>query len=267
MNFKLKALVAALAMTAAASAGAATTPAGGNSSVIFSAWDANNSYSLDLGSFLNDFIGADPTGGSNSGNTLTAANSAYTGTVAGDGTLFNIKLTGFNLTSGSWNLAAGDSSGRKRLLVTDTSPLTGLVNSQLTNANGSIAVYLGLGAAASTTTGTTATSTDPWYANSSTWGDTLGAAGLNGSTSTALGSAANLYVAWQQSSSSANASLAANFAQLTANGQNVTAFTQVIGADTYLTIQAQPVPEADTWAMMMAGLGLMGFIVRRRSKV
>ena len=34
-----------------------------------------------------------------------------------------------------------------------------------------------------------------------------------------------------------------------------------------LGVVAAPVPEADTYAMMLAGLGLVGFAVRRRSKV
>ena len=46
--------------------------------------------------------------------------------------------------------------------------------------------------------------------------------------------------------------------------------TYTSGADTYLKIavaaDVAPVPEADTWAMMLAGLGLMGFIARRRTQ-
>lgn len=36
------------------------------------------------------------------------------------------------------------------------------------------------------------------------------------------------------------------------------------GTLSYSVTAAAPIPEADTWAMMLAGLGLMGFIARRR---
>lgn len=276
MNFKLKALVAALALSAAASAGAATTGSGGSSSVIFSAWDANSSYSLDLGSFLDTLAGAETVASvaganatPNSTNTLAAPGAAYTGAVAADGTLFNIKLTGFNLASGSWNLVASDALTRNRLLFSEAGSFAGAFNSQVKTASSALGTYIGLGAADSTVTGKLATSADAWYAGSNSWGDGLSGSGING-TSNALGSSSDLYVAWQQSISSGNASKAAGFANLTAGGKNVYATTYTSGADTYLKIavaaDVAPVPEADTWAMMLAGLGLMGFIARRRTQ-
>ena len=258
------AAIAAMAMSGAANAASGTGSSTG-SSLIFSAWDNNGSYSLDLGSFLNTFIGADTTGGSSSLNTLTASGTAYLGTVAANGTIADIALTGFNMsgTGVQWNLAAGDSTSRKRLLVSDNGSLTHITNSQIGVANGSIGTYLGFGAAASTATGTLATSTDAWYANSSAWGDGLGIGntGFAGTANT-LGSTSDLMVAWQTSLSNTYSGYDAGFAHLTAGGQNVTASIMGTGANSYLHIAA--VPEADTYAMFLAGLGLMGFIARRR---
>ena len=141
-------------------------------------------------------------------------------------------------------------------------------NSQVKNGANNVGIYESLGAAASTSTGTLAASTDAWYANGAGWGDAQAGVGIGG-TSNALGSTSNLYVAWMNSLTSAKAGSTAGFTQLTANGLNVVAFTHAVGADTYLTIAQAPVaavPEADTSAMMLAGLGLMGFIARRRNR-
>jgi hypothetical protein len=277
MNFKLKTLVAVLALSAAAatSANAATVATGGNSSVIFSAWDAVNlqSYSIDLGKVLNDFIGVDTVGTYtkatvtlDNNNALTAQTSAYSGVVAADGTIFDKALTNFSLTSGVWNLAAADGAGRNRILFSDSSVYAGNLNSEIGNVAGSVTSYIGLGAAASKTAGTVGTDTDAFYADSATWGDTFGASGITGS-SNALGGVSDIYVAWQQSTALTDS--AAGFANLTAGGKNVFA-TTYLAADGLthfkLAVAVAAVPEADTSGMMLAGLGLMGFIARRRNR-
>lgn len=283
MNFKMKTLAVAAAMVISGAAmvisgaaSAAELPAtNGNSSLIFSAWDsaALKSYSLDLGTYLENFMGADnQLSGTSTANTMSADGSTtYAGTVAANGTLLDMKLVDFNLsgTNVSWNLAAGDGLGRKRALISEAGTLAAVKNSQVATINSSIGSYIGLGAAASTTAGTIAlTDNSPFYANSSTWGDNLGNSGIS-HTSNVLGGVSNLYSVWQQSVSSPKATSAAGFGMLTANGQNVFATTYTNGADTYLKIAVTPlaaVPEADTWAMMLAGLGLMGFIARRRTQ-
>lgn len=266
MNFKLKALVAAMAMAAAASANAASTPsdATNGSSLIFSAWDANGSYSLDLGTFLNNFIGADVSGGTSSTNSLNPSGSAYTGAVASNGTIADFALTGFNLSSGSWNLVAGDAVSRKRLLTTEVGSLAGTTNAQVSTGNAALGNYIGNGAGGTTATGTLATSTDLWYANAVTWGDKLGDSSNFINSANSLSGVSNLSVIWQQSTSSGNASSLAGFANLTAGGQNVTAQILGAGSNAVLHLAVAAVPEADTYAMFLAGLGLMGFIARRR---
>ena len=261
MNFKMKTLAVAAIAAFAMSAGAANAaPAAGGaatgSSLIFSAWDANGSYSLDLGSFLNTFVGADVAVGTNPGST-------YNG-----GTL-DIALTGFNLTSGSWNLAAADTTGRYRLLVSDSGTFSGVINSQVKTVGNALNTYEGLGAAASTSTGTLAANTDLWYADGANWNGVANANGFTGlGGGTAIGSVANLYSVWQSSNTAPNAGNAAGFAQLhNAAGDFYTAKVIGTGANAVLEISAvSAVPEADSWAMLLAGLGLMGFIARRRTQ-
>jgi hypothetical protein len=275
MNFKLKTLVAVLALSAAAATAtsanaAATTATGANgSSLIFSAWDdtANAgqgaSYSFDLGLYLDNLVGAD-TATSNPASFTTASGSTYTGAGTGDGfTIATIALPDFNLTSGVWNLAAADGTGRKRMLTSNRdTAYAGTTNSQVNSTTGAVTNYIGLGAALSTVTGTTATSADAWYANSSAWGDDLATTGYFDS-SNALGSQSNLFVTWAKSSTT---SAQAGLSNLTYNGNNVFATTYSLAGVTYLNISSvAAVPETDTSGMMLAGLGLMGFIARRRN--
>lgn len=267
MNFKLKTLVAVLALSAAAAttANAATNPTGANgSSVIFSAWDdvVDASYTFDIGLYLDNFIGADTTGGLSSNNTLAASGSTYTGVGTGDGhTIATIALTGFNLTSGYWNLVAADGTSRKRVLTTNFDPAYSVTtNSQVAGASNAVNSFIGAGAAASASTGTLSDSSKVDYAGGSLWGDDLsGKAGFAGS-SNVLGEASNLFVTWQKSVDIPGSSGLAN---LTYNGNNVFATTYSLAGVTYLNIAA--VPETDTSGMMLAGLGLMGFIARRRN--
>ncbi len=264
MNFKLKTLVAVLALSAAAatSANAATNGSTGNSSVIFSAWDANGSYSIDLGSYLNTLVGAETAG-------TADTNHSYAGAVAVDGTIFDTVLTGFTLASGSWNLAAADTSQRYRMLLSGGANGITTTNNQVKNSGKAFDGYLGTGVDL-TSAPTISTAADTTYAASAGWGDTMGTAGNIVGTSNALGSSSNLYVAWQNSLLSKQGGIASGFANLTAGGNNVFATTYVDALGTHFKIATvaavAAVPEADTSGMMLAGLGLMGFIARRRNR-
>ena len=160
MNIKLKALALGLALSfvGMSSANAAlvnqgtvgtrsTSGAGANgSSVIFSAWDnagTGTGYSFDLGLYLNNIIGADTTGGVNNSNTLTDSGNTYSAFTTGS--VLSIALPDFNLSSGSWNLAATDSVGRKRELLTNASNTWGgATNSDMGVAAGNTNGYIAL---------------------------------------------------------------------------------------------------------------------------
>ena len=164
-------------------------------------------------------------------------------------------------------MAAGDRTSRGRTLFTEAASFSSITNRQVNNTSDSVTSFLGLGAAPTPLIGQTATNADPFYADSATWGDTLGSA-ITG-TSNALGGVSNVYLAWQRSITATQSGQAAGLAQITAGGNSVFGTTYVDASNnTHLklfTTAVAAVPEADTSAMMLAGLGLMGFIARRRN--
>lgn len=276
MNLKFKMIVSAVALSFATTSFAAVTPASttafttnassGNSSLVFSAWDGVGSYTFDLGYALNNLVGIDTisavTGANatpNTNNSLTAAT-----TITSPSAYYDILLEGFNATGlatsgATWNLVAADTSVRNRALVSQATTGGSVTNSVVNNIGTSLNNFLSLNLQGSSNNPVTATSTDAWYANASGWGDSLGSSGLNG-TGISYGNTAALYLAYQTSTKSSNSLSAAGFLDTT-----YTAFTHQVGSDVYLTIQA--VPEADTSSMMIAGIGLMGFIARRRKQL
>lgn len=280
---KLKLIVAALALSSFASVASAAvshnysaSAVSGNSSFLFSAWNDTGSYTYDLGTLLNTVVGADTVAGvgSSSGNAAKNGNNTLpSATLTATGS-YDIKLDGFSATSfasigSSWNLVAADALVRNRAVVSQSvgSTFDGstINNGMVSNVAYSFDNYRSLLANAdqysSYVGAVTASVNDAWYANGTTWSSTLGDSGITG-TAVAYGSAANLYIAAQNSSDGDLADQSAVF-----SGLNYTAFTHLVGSDVYLTIQSSvaAVPEADTSGMMLAGLGLMGFIARRRN--
>jgi len=280
MSFKLNKLVAVtlFSLVAATSANAATVPgvtpssaelgSGANgSSLIFSAWDDAQGvgYSIDLGTTLNSFLGADTLV---SGSAGSSTNSMVAATTATSSSTLTFALPDWNLSSGVFNVVAADTTGRYRVLTTNADAnWTGTSNSQIKAAGNNLNNYLGLGAALSTSAGTLSSTIAPdaWYAGSTSWGANLGTNGFAGS-AVDLNSTSYLYLTYQKSTSTSNGNpaLAGGVAAVTSalGGQYWTASLSNIGGVEYLTVAA--VPEADTSAMMLAGIGLMGFIARRR---
>lgn len=271
MSFKLNKLVAVtlFSLMAATSVSAAEQGSGANgSSLIFSAWDGAQGvgYSIDLGTTLNSFIGADTLV---SGSTGTSSNTMIAATTTTSSSTLTFALPDWNLSSGVFNVVAADTSGRYRVLTTNVDAnWTGTSNSQIKTAGNNLNNYSSLGAALSTSAGTLSSTVAPdaWYAGSASWGANLGTSGFAGS-AVDLNSTSYLYLTYQKSISSSNSAAAGGFAAVTSalGGQAWTASLSSIGGVEYLTLQSvAAVPEADTSAMMLTGIGLMGFIARRR---
>jgi len=270
------ALIASTSAFAAADRNIATTSTAANddfgSTVVFSAWSTTSelSYSFDLGYTLDSFIGADTNSGmtGSSTNSMPASGSTFT-----DFTPLHIALPDFNLVTGGgftsgavWNLAAADSLGRNRFLVSNFNPnFSAPINSQVNIVASNVSNYLGLGAAYSQVAGSTSSSAnDDWYANSVSWGDRLGGTTI-ANTANSLGSTSDLYVVWAKSLELP--SNTAGFSLVDAGADTkLQAYTTIESGVAYLNIASvAAVPEAETSGMMLAGLGLMGFIARRRS--
>lgn len=292
MNFKFKALMtAALLSIAATSANAAIeqNPAsenlGANSEFFFSAWDdvAGVGYTLDLnwGNYLNNIVGADTAASSTGNATLLAQATVGASLIGANGVIYDSALTGFNLGASSnvqWNLAAYDVSGRTRGLitkdVTDASPIS-ISNINIKGMVTALNLYSleSNGFVAQGTAGDGAIDTYALtvIADAKAYAGEPGAniAGRVQDTTNVLGASSNLYYLAQTSLLSAQGNTQALQQVLKAyDGSDVIAKTYLSSADNQWHLQiaaVQAVPEPETYAMLIAGLGLMGFSARRRS--
>lgn len=271
MNFKFKKLAIALALSAiATSANAAIDSNSGNSELVFSAWDSvagvGYTYDLNWDKYLNDIVGIDQATTANA--TLLTNATVKSSMIGAKGVIFDGALTGLPFASASnvqWSLVAFDNVGRTRLLTTknslDTNPFASTNNQE----KAAVTVF---GAYASQSNSYADPLLLDTYAVTS---DTNGAAyagnagvGLSNNivdNTNALGGSSFLYMLAQstQVSSSAQSLQTQVFSF---DGTSIVARTYLDAGVWRLNVAA--VPEADTSGMMLAGLGLMGFIARRR---
>ena len=274
MNFKLKALVAALVLSASATSANATIEVNaGNSELVFSAWDSlagvGYTYDLNWSKFLNDMVGIDQAT-TTAGNTALASNAVVQSSMIGaGGVIFDDVLTGFNLAGSSnvqWNLSAIDQTGRTRLLMTQGDaglPFTS-TNNQVKAAVTGYGTYYpqnnGLITVPAADTFSTSTTTDGIK-----WPGNLGST-INGNiadSSNVMGGQSFMYFLAQTTQAS-SAAQALQQQLFSFDGNAVVAKTYLQDGVWRLNISAAPIPEPETNAMFLAGLGLMGFIARRR---
>jgi hypothetical protein len=270
MKFQLKALAAALALVAVAvpAQAAVDTNASGNGSFILTVLDkvANVSATFDLGKNYFDFNQSAAAGAvssvTDSGTSfswdLNSSNysSAWTSFLS----VANLANTTYAITAGDNNGFGSTAAGSRGYITTyvsagtgtTTNLLTALANMDLYVANTGVVAGSTLNSAADGAAFTTPAT--GYYAANKNFGTgvvTVGAIGTSLGVAQTLSTAANL--------SQATTNIFGNGAQFT---------LATNGALSYTTnpIVTAPVPEADTWAMMMVGLGLMGFMARRRNR-
>jgi hypothetical protein len=183
--------------------------------------------------------------------------------------IFDGALTGLPFTTAGnvqWNLAAFDNVGRTRLLTTSATD-----DFSLATNNGVKAGVTAFAAYVAGNNGNIAVAADDTYALSVDT-DGVAYAGILGNnfnntlsqTTVGLGESANLW--FLAPTTQANSAAAALSQQLfTFNGDSVVASTYLQDGEWRLNVAA--VPEAETNVMMLAGLGLIGFIARRRRNV
>jgi hypothetical protein len=275
MNFKLKTLVAALALSAVAtSANAAIDSGYGNSELVFSAWDADAgvgyTYDLNWDKFLNDMVGIDQAA-TVAGNDLLRANAVVQSSMIGaNGVIFDDVLTGLPFGTSSnvqWNLGAFDSVGRTRLLITqgDAGLPFASTNIQVKAAVTGFSAY-----APTSNDFITVAATDTYAVTSDTNGGAYagnmgnGFVGNVADTTNVLGGTSFMYLLAQEFVTSALGAKP-SFQQQLLSFDNKAIFAKTYLQDGAWRLQiAAAVPEPETNAMMLAGLGLMGFIARRR---
>jgi len=285
MNFKLKTLVAAAVLAVSATSSNAAIQLGANtagSELVFSAWSTTGvGYTFDLLSALTatSFLGADAAAsgaGNAAGNATVLANAVVNNSLitGPNGQILDVALTGIPFTAAAtnvqWSLTTLDNSGRTRLMTTIDNSITS--PSPITTNNAKQAVTL-LNSYYAASEGFVTVPGDDTFAVTS---DQNGAAyagnfGDNQSNTifdntNLLGSSSFMYLVAQ--STLANVNQAGLIKQMaTAAGENLVATTYLQGNEWRLNLsvaQTAPIPEPETYAMFLAGLGMMGAVARRR---
>ena len=263
---KLK-MIALAAMLAAGSANAAIdNGSGGNGELFMTVWDSvgQQSYTLDLNLTMNDFL------------TGVAAGTSYSYAADANMSSFLSLVAPANQSGLLFAIGAMDASGATatdthRYITTASVIDLGVTvtNNNLKQLGSTGATFLGntnglIGA------GDSLVVTDPSiiaYAGSAQWGSNWGTK-FNGVSTGLVGGDLGLYFLRQTTGASGFGPTAPQnqpsiYEALAFNGNQYMASLDMNGN---LTIAAAPVPEAETYAMMLAGLGLVGFMVARRRR-
>ncbi len=252
MKFSLKTLAAAVTLAVAATGANAAIDngAGGNGELFFNVWDVNGSYTLDLNLSIDSFeSGLDASG---------AYSQSWTDT----------KLVSFLSTADQsslqWNVVAADGDGVKRLLTTFTT----LGASNIRNNTGSVAVaQVGQFANAVNTElaagadSVIVTNVNPAYAGADSFGNKINN-GLNFSNTGTL--AADSYADGLSflRATMANATTTRSVYNVYADGAD----SVKVWLDGSGLHMAAAVPEPSEYALLLAGLGMIGFMARRNKR-
>lgn len=265
MNFKMKVAVAAIALTASMSAGAAmNNSASGDSSLILTLLDNTNNISatFDLGFSYSTFQAA----------SVTTPGTVFSWDLANNANYsqaWNSFLGTAVLSGSSWAVFAGDNLGSgagSRGMITTYASGNTMTQSQLATGLGNFDSYID----ANNSIGTHATVANG--ASSAISGNAFAESASAYGTTKKINNQGTLVVMNGFDQSMNVVSLQYVGTNQLANAA-MTTYANAVGNATFnmasngvLTFAA-PVPEADSWAMLMAGLSLMGFIARRRTSV
>ncbi len=274
MKFQLKALVAALALVAAVPAQAAIAPGStGNGELVLTVWDqvANISATFDLGKSYSEFSIAG-TAFPNSG--VTANDTAFSwnlSTDAGYSTAWGQFLAASNSANTVYAIGASDAigagAGSRGLITSFAEAGNNITTGQVQNATVNFDAYTnGTSFGPSVlfenhslvANGSSVANAGAGYALAQ-YGITSKVGANSGIGAKAIGAiGSNLQVAQYVTAGSSFAT-----APLTIFGNGAKFNLSNTGLLTYTT-NVTAVPEADTWAMMLLGLGFMGFVARRK---
>ncbi len=282
--FKTKLIAAAMVLGFGGAAQAAISN-GVNGEFFFSAYDkvAGFGYTFDLSDAgFNSIFGSDVRMNSLIGGpALSTTPGVNTSLVSApvNGVLFDLALptfstflnsvnasgTSVDLAKVQWNLVSLDTSGIRRLVTTAATPISytnGTLKAAVDAANiysGAVNAKMSAGAAADVSAVTLSADNAAWA------GYTAGDHAYKNAVSASLSTEMALYAFGQTSQST-------DFANVTATGGALMGGASPVIAKVYqdadgyrLQIALAPVPEPETYAMLLAGLGLLGFAARRKN--
>lgn len=252
---KMKSLALAALLAAGSANAAIDNGAGGNGDLFFNVWDATQSYTRDIGFSIDAF--QTTLAGAGNLDLSFAADATFTSFLAGVADVNALR----------WNVVATDTSGARRTLTTytlpeDTTPVdNNTARSMATAIQGKIgSINLGLGANDSATF---LAANAGYTGNNASFGTTLsGKLGFDSTGGLANSSYAS-GLGFMRVDSLASLSAPSVLNEYSDNAVAVNAW---LDGGT-LHIAAAPVPEADTYAFMALGMGLVGLLARRRKAV
>lgn len=256
MKLSLKKIAAAVALAATAASASAAIDNGastGNGELFFNIWDANGSYSLNLGDMsitsFQSLIAAD--GFINLSYNL-ASDNVFAGFMAG--------VTDTSLLK--WNVQAADPVGATRLLETySTMPTTTKTNDVMRAATAQVSLLAGAINAAGTNSADSVAvnSASAAYAGSSAYGSTINSRLNFSNAGTLANNSFESGLNFMRIDAAATGILKSTYTQYVDGASAVKIY---FDADNTLHIAA--VPEPESYAMLLAGLGMVGFMARRR---
>lgn len=253
MKLKLTVLAAVLVASGAANA-AINNGNNGNGELFFNAWDGTQSYTRDLNLSQDAFEAA------------LAAPGSFSQSWSGDA-LFSTFLSTANLATLQWNIFSTETAGARRIMTTFNGVNFGNKgNDVIRSSAAGVQAFLN-GA------NTALAGADSYISSSNT-----AAAYAGRSNSPVNKNGANLlgYVTTGDASNNSFAT-GIGFQRVDALATGIAKSTYTPYADggtdmrvylngSTLTMQVAAVPEPETYAMLLAGLGLIGSIARRRAR-
>ncbi|MDO9197007.1 FxDxF family PEP-CTERM protein [Rhodoferax sp.] len=251
MKLKLIALAAVLAAAGSANAAPLSTGSDGNGGLFFNIWDAAGSYSRNIGYTIDSFEAG------------LAAAGAFNLNLAADATLTTFMSTVDTATL-QWNVSANDNAGARRLLETfATLPATTLkADSVRSMTGGTLNFVNNLNSKLVSSDSATYIPADAGYAGNP-GNNVSGVLNFSNAGSFATNSAAN-GLSFMRINAAATGLAFSTYTPYVDGTDAVKVYLD--GSNALHIAAVTAVPEPETYAMLLAGLGLMGAIARRRNK-